>query len=421
MNVLVFLWLLVSFLTVKAGVYSCSSPNSKPSISTESIKTELSVTSMIPFITSNDLNRENLELKKPFLIYYAIDTEEKFMQYSVRFEIAKLQQSCKSDPNVQFIAFLNSMYIKKNSFILCKNSNLRSINFNEFSSLNNSLAKKLKYMSITKHQNRSKLIRYSLDLSKNSNAFSNYPLSHPDFLYELINFTITEKTLFPNSKYAAYINLKSHGSKDHVLAGMHPCQIKSKILNSNNLIKRILSRSEINFLDRMDTPEKVEKDLNIYGKIISKLQLGDMRGLGSFEQESKLGGNRLGGNRLSNFGSGLGDMYIGLGIGQGLGSEFSFGTNHTHLGMILNDLFKEGSDRTLGFLMLESCESNRNPSIYHKDLGNIFGYYSSKKSLWYRNLNWWEILKNSEGLTLNMYHLLEAETSKIPNIEVISN
>lgn len=414
---------ILNFGSAGANIYSCNSPSSKPIEINNSIKSELSISTMIPFITSNELNRDNLEFKTPFLIYYAIDSSEDFMQLTVKYEIAKLQESCKLNSKVQFIAFLNSLYVEKNSFVLCRDKKVSRVNFSNFPNLNSKLLVKHKVLTgLTKNQNQRKknLLRYEAVNNLNSRAFAKYPLAHPDFLHDLIEITTTDGNLFPNENYAAFINLKSHGSKEHVLAGMHDCQRKAKILSSKEIIKKLLNPREIKFLDKMETPDLMEANIDKIEHILSKLELSEAGGTGSFEENSKLGGNRLGGNRLSFSGAGLGNLIEGLGVGQGLGSEFGFGTNQKNLGLILNDLYKEGSTRTLGFLMLESCESNRNPSIFHANLSNIFGYYTAKRSLWYRNLNWWKILEKADGLTVNMVNLLEEETSKILNIEVIN-
>lgn len=372
---------------------------------------------MIPFITSNEINRQNLEFKKPFLIYYAIDTSEAFMKYSIRFEIAKLQQSCRRNNNVQFIAFLNSLYVEKNSFIICKNQKISTLSFKNYPQLHKKLRSKRQYIT---SDDKKVILGNQLKFKVTNKLFSEYPLAHPDFLYELIHFTISDKDLFPNERYAAFLNLKSHGSKEYLLAGLHECQKNAKILSSKKIIRNILSSTEHKLIDELDSPDKVEKNITEYENIISKLDLGSSRGIGSFNSDPKLGDERLGDERLSIKESNSGNTFAGLGDNEGLGAEFAFGTNQIHLGAIFDELYKEGSSRSLGFLMLEACDTNRNPSLFHNNLTNIFGYYTARKSLWYRNLNWWEILEDSKGLTVNMVNILQDETAKIPNIGFVT-
>ncbi len=413
---LLFVSYLATFATAKGNTYNCTSPSSKPVITKESIKTELSLTTMIPFITSNEINRENLEFKKPFLIYYAIDSSEAFMQYSIRFEIAKLQQSCRINNNVQFVAFLNSLYVEKNSFIICKNQKISTLNFKNYPLLHQKLRLKRRYISSDDNNLFAERI---LKFKVTHKSFEDYPLAHPDFLHELIHFTISDKRLFPNESYAAFLNLKSHGTKEYLLAGLHDCQKKAKVLSSQKIIRNILSKTELKLIDNLDSPDKVEKNITEYENIISKLDLGTSRGVGSFNTDPKLGEDRLGEDRLSINERSSGNAFAGLGAYEGLGAEYAFGTNQVHLSAIFDELYKEGSNMSLGFLMLEACDTNRNPSLFHSNLTNIFGYYTAKKSLWYRNLNWWEILEDAKGLTVNMVNILQEETAKIPNIEIV--
>lgn len=405
-----------------ASLYNCSSPNSKPIRNQESTKNELLISNVSPLFTSNELNRENLENKAPFLIYYAIDSAEAFMQYSVRFEIAKLQESCRKNTKVQFVAFLNSLYVESNTFILCKDQKVSEINLKEFPELNKTLAIKRKFITTGNHtDDETGPLRYLVKYFKETNKpFGRYPLAHPDFLYDLVNLATTDKNLFPNEKYSAFINLKSHGSEDNVLAGMHSCQEKAKELSSKKIIENILPKNEIKFLKKNESINSIEENIIEYEKIISKIDLGSSRGVGSFNKDPKLGENRLGENRLDITGTGLGSAFTGLGVNEGLGADYAFGTIQVALGWVLDDLFKAGSDRSLAFMMLESCETNRDPEFFHAYLNNIFGYYTAKKSLWYRNLNWWEILEKADGTTVKVLEILREETPKIPNIEVVN-
>lgn len=402
-----------------ANIYSCNSPSGKPFLDQKSIKSELRLSYSEPLFASSYVNRENLEFKTPFLIYYAIDSSEAFMQYSVRFEVAKLQQSCKKNPNVNFVVFLNSMYVNENSFLFCKDKKLSKINLREFPELNKSLIKKRKVISSGDHtEEETGPLKYLVMYFEETNkSFGQFPLAHPDFLYDLVNLVTTNKNFFPNENYAPFLNLKSHGSEDNVLAGMYECQKKAKELSAKKIVSQILNRDEIKFLERLNTPEKVESHIDEYERIISKLDLGIKPGLGEFKSESKLGNERLGNERLGN--ERLSIMGSGLGVSEGLGGQMAFGTAQIHLGWVLDDLFTEGSNRSLGFLMLEACDTNRDQEFFHTYLTNIFGYYTAKKSLWYRNMNWWEILERSEGKTENLIKILKEETPKIPNIEVV--
>jgi hypothetical protein len=406
-----------------ANLYTCDSPKSQPELAQDSSKNELIISTFPPMLNSNQVNRDNLEYKKPFLIYYAVDSTEAFMQISVKYEIAKLQRSCKSNKNVNFIAFINSLYVAENSFIYCKNKVLKQVNFEENELINRSLNQKRMLISKGEESN-SKFgsLNYKVRYSKESTeAFKAYPLAHPDFLFDLINFATSNQKLFPIDKFAPFLNLKSHGSEDYILSGMHSCQAKAKELSAKKIINTILSSKEIMTLESLNTPSKIEKNLKTYENIISKLDLGSSRGVGSFKTKNDSQETiRLGEQRLSITDFKIGSAFGGLGVSQGLGSDYGFGTNQIQLGWVLDDLYPHGSNRSLGFMILESCESKRNPSLFYPYMDNILGYYTALKSLWYRNLNWWEILEKADGSTGQLFFILKEETAKIPNIEVVT-
>lgn len=412
--------IILSFLAnlhgAQANLYNCDESSGKTVRAPFQEQQELIFIKTEPFIKDSQLNFQNIKNKTPFLIYYVIDSPEAFMQYSVRYELAKLQESCKKSPNVNFAGIINSLYVEKNQIMICKDKKVSYISLKQFSDINEKLIEKRKFISTGDHTD-SELgpLTYLTLYGKESNKpFGNYPLAHPDFLHDLIDLVIKEKSLFPTDTYVPFLNLKSHGSNRAVLAGMHDCQAKAKKLSADKIIEKVLSTEEIKFLKSKTTPEKVLEEISLYEKIISKLELGNERGVGS----SKIG-QQLGGHRLSSSTNGLGQAIIGLGVNEGLGAEFSFGTANINLNWVFNDLFDANPDRSLGFLMLESCDTNRNADFFHSYLNNVIGFYSAKKSLWYRNLNWWDILERSEGSSEKLVEILKVETANIQNIGVV--
>ena len=401
-----------------AGLYSCSESSTDPVYVPADPNFELTYETTDSTFLSFQKDANLYKNKTPFLIYYAIDSTEAFMQYSVKFEVAKLQESCLRSKNVNFAAFLNSLYIEKNQFIFCKNQQLHYLNLNKFPRLNDLLKLKRNFISTGEHAEsddlgpNTYLVRY---FTHSNEPFGRYPLAHPDFLFDLINLVTTEETLFPHKKYIPYLNLKSHGSATKVLAGMHQCQERAKELSSNKIVESILTKEEISFLNDAYLEPTKDSELKKYDDIINKLQLGSDQG--GMDEENDLGEHRLGENRLNFQKNGLGQVLQGLGTSQGLGVEFSFGTGQVHLNWVLDDLFNNESDRVLGFLMLESCDTNRNPQLFHSYLYNVLGFYSAKHSLWYRNLNWWTMLEKADNSSINLINIIKEETSKIPNIK----
>lgn len=413
--------LILQMIPAMAGLYSCNESSAEPTLVTSSSELNLSFSTTQPYLKSYHLDNERHKKKTPYLVYYVIDSSEAFMQYAVRFEVGKLQESCTQSNHVNFVAFINSLYLQKNEFIVCKNKQLKYINFERFPDLNDSLKAKKEFISSGDHAGSDDLgpLRYLVRYFDHSNEpFGRYPLAHPDFLFDLVNLAMTDEQLFPSKEYIPYINLKSHGSEDQVLAGMHSCQEKAKELSAQNVVKNLLDKTEVEFLNNTELSTNFASKLNDYEIIINKLQLGSSYGDRSYS--NSLGEMMLGEMMLNFQKQGLGNIVQGLGVSQGLGIEYSFGSAHVNLTWVLGDLFDNETDRVLGFLMLESCETNRDPVLFHSYLNNVLGFYSAKESLWYRNLNWWTILEKAENSSVNLLNILKEETSKIPNIKVTS-
>lgn len=411
--------LMIGLNTSWANLYNCTEASRNP-VLIPAVKESIKLSTTSPYLKSYFNDSQFHQNKTPFLIYYAIDSAEAFMQYSVKFEIAKLQQSGLKSPHVNFVGILNSLYVEKNQIIICKNQKISYLNLNTFPLLNESLTIKRKFISTGDHtENETGPILYRVRYFQHSNKpFGQFPLAHPDFLHDLVKLITTEKTLFPTEQYIPFLNLKSHGSKLQVLAGMNKCQSKAKVLSAEKVLSNVLTKNEIRFLKKINNQEKVLSNLDKFEEIISKLQLGSESGTG---EDYGLGSSRLGSSRLAFETNGLGDAIHGLGVNEGLGIEFSFGTKQVHLNWALGDLFENKSERVLGFLMLESCDTNRDPEFFHSYIDNVLGYYSAKHSLWYRNLNWWTLLERAKGSSQELINILKIETSKIPNIEVLKN
>src|SRR5690606_28408816 len=72
-------------------------------------------------------DRSHVREKEPVLIYYAVDSEEPFMQTAVDYELRGLREICvEENRNVNWVAFLNSHYVHNNKkYLVCKNGKLR--------------------------------------------------------------------------------------------------------------------------------------------------------------------------------------------------------------------------------------------------------------------------------------------------------
>ena len=116
-------------LETRANYYNCQEADGEPieDIQNKSIKLEYETKSS-QWLEDARSKQHHKENKIPFLLYYAIDSAEPFMQLSVHFEINQLEKNCKGSSYVNFAAILNSLYIKQNQIIICKNKEFKIIN-----------------------------------------------------------------------------------------------------------------------------------------------------------------------------------------------------------------------------------------------------------------------------------------------------
>jgi hypothetical protein len=405
-----------------ANLYECKNTDGMPTPVLSESRTEFTKTNAHIFPNALDEKVHSKKLK-PFLIYYAVDSTEPFMKLTVKYEIARMKMACEQSENVNFIAFLNSSYIEKNEFIVCKNQVYSELKFSTFPTLNKSLQIKRNFIKTGDHTGNELgpmdyLVRYNPNINE---AFGNFPLAHPDFLYDLVSLATTDKSLFPASQFMPFLNLKSHGSKTNVLSGLQSCQTMAKTMSQDIALKEVLSASELAYLETNDFDKSIEQ----VDSILNKIGIGSLAGVGGESLGgTNLGGTNLGGTNLGGTnlgGTNLSDAVAGLGAGEGLGAEFSFGLYHVGLTAVLSHLFNEENEMLLGFAMLESCDTNRNIEFHHASITNVLGIYSAEHSLWYRNINWWTLLSEANGSTLRLVELLTLNTGNIVNIVTTDN
>lgn len=418
MKTLFFVLLVALTNTVFANLYECRDGEDTPYLIKEPnhtvdfIKTPPSSS---PLAIEPQIHKSDV---RPYLIYYVVDSPEPYMKLTVKYEIAALKNACERSKNVNFIAFLNSLYTEKNEFIVCKDGKYGNFNFSKYTKLDSEL--KIKHQFIGKGDHTGielgpmdYLVSYRPHLNA---AFKKFPLAHPDFLYDLLNLATSEKDLFPRLEWMPFLNLKSHGSKTTVLSGLLDCQIQAKTLSQNESLKKIYSSEELEFLNSADFSSDFEKA----NSLLERSGLGDSVAVGG----SSLGATHLGATHLSSGArASLGSTHLsttvsGLGASNGLGTDFSFGLVHVGLTAVLSHLFNSDNKNILGFAMLEACDTDRDFDFFNVHTENVLGTYSAKNSLWYRNLNWSAILEQANGSTSKLYSLLIDYTAKIDNIIV---
>ena len=371
--------------------------------------------------------------KSPFLVYYAVDTLEPFMQASVDFEVKKLREVCSKNKLVNWIVFLNSHYVNAEnetpSFLFCKNGKVESRDYPSelIESLNTKryiienaatidIYEQLAYMM--------HLIRYPryTELEDGTYVDIGYqfakrnPFAHPDYLFDLISYV--RQDIFPYSDYVPFLHLKSHGSKEFLLTGLTSYQEEDKTKCQDEIISRV-------------------DELKNYKPIVpGQAGLGDIN-LFDFNSYGQSLGNRA---RLSLENGGLGNRgqlgastglggIAGLGGNAGLSSLNHFGMNHLKAPQLITNLTLNAEvENEIAFIMFESCETNIQKKVllndYTKTLANLRSYYTAQGSLWYRNLNWHELLLGAAKAKLNNQSISQSglwqelvlkQTLSIPN------
>ncbi|HAZ12193.1 MAG: hypothetical protein A2X86_03060 [Bdellovibrionales bacterium GWA2_49_15] len=354
--------------------------------------------------------------KKPFLFYYVLDSKEPFMQASVDYELKKLRQNCI--PGVNWVAVINGHYmddaIKGQPFQLtfCKEGIVerRPLPLELFYSLET----KRKSIARGLPDEERHLFRFLLRIPPQAaGAFSHFPLAHPEFFVLLFEHVRGE--IFPPGEFTPFIHTKSHGSVEMTLTGLTETSTEEK------------RACQLRTLDEHRPALRVEDILASAGSIVGLGTIQDdldeiFRGssLGAKNQNpsSGLGENQLGENQLG-VQEGVGGPN-GLGTTTGLQAENKFGLFHTSLGQMMGYLTRISPYKSeIAFWMLESCESgiNEKQSVAHAQIGiqGLKAIYSASGSLWYRNLDWHEMLKSSGKSSGQLQERVLEETSLIPN------
>jgi hypothetical protein len=173
--------ILIASSAVQANLYHCDKPNGKLTpVENKNFGVEFKTQNAKWFQTALDDLTQYKE-KIPFLIYYAIDTPEPFMKYSVEYETRRLKENCYKKQN--FAIVLNTKYLNENIIEICKEGILQNINLNDFPKLTSILAEKRKFIGKGDHESNDLgpmkyLVKYK-DITKN--FFRNVPTRSSGF------------------------------------------------------------------------------------------------------------------------------------------------------------------------------------------------------------------------------------------------
>lgn len=205
-----------------------------------------------------DTNLSEEQAKQvPALIYYSVDTNEPFMKATVDYEIKKLRQACRTGNKVNFVVFLNSLYMgehgqEKHLFLYCGQP-LNDLERMDELSEERFHVYKLPVALVEKLEAKRTLIELGLYSNEDTNerilfqtrykkelgpVFARFPLAHPDFFYDLIEET--RRSIFSKDKgFLPFLHLKSHGSRFSLLTGL----TESQEIGKNSCQEKIMNAS----------------------------------------------------------------------------------------------------------------------------------------------------------------------------------
>jgi hypothetical protein len=324
--------------------------------------------------------------RTPAIVYYAVDTEEPFMQLAVSTEIRQLMETCTPELQTNFVIIRNSSIVyHRRHLLVCRNGYLTEAQLPETLDITNIMSeaavRKPTFISLLKQIRFWTLPQLSTDDQRRTLLIT--PLSYPNVLLAVLHHITTR--LFPPEKYSIFLHIKAHGNAAYPVSGL---------LLSKKLQKDVLQEKVWLSLTGKAMPVFHPAHLSpalpnqfISSEDLSKINLGDSPSAPtSLEPSDKapdpffLGHDYLGDPRVSGR-----DM---------------FGSNAAHIFKILR-LLKQTAQNVapnlpvISFLILESCDAHLLDQIQEKGLLNKFllaAAYASRGALWYRNVKYNELI-----------------------------
>jgi hypothetical protein len=345
---------------------------------------------------------------RPAIIYYVVNTDEHFMRNAVDYELRLLKKTCNEKLKANWIAFVNSHYTKGDSrglareYLICKNGFFSVKQYPE--SVVKSLEDKrvlLREANTSKTEDTKGLLTYHLDykkyiypeteekgVSENKHdlgeAFFKYPFVYPDFIFANLDLALKH---FPSNGYAHILHIKSHGSINNVMIPLLPPQIAKK----DQSLREYMDERGANLPKIKQEEIGIHSigDFDIWEKELEKVNLSSVDPDFSLSADN---GNNFNYTDLFKLPEHMGVDNIG-----GLNGQGDFGLAQPYLDKVILDvLSKHSYDGQLITTIVESCMSNISYDNYYK-LTHSNMLYSANGVLWYRNINWFDLLSKSEG------------------------
>lgn len=358
------------------------------------------------------------------VVYYAVDTREKFMQAAVDEDIRSLRAACEltADPEkrakVNWLAFLNSHFADGTpTFLMCEAGVFSE---NEYPAA--TLTQIKNYLNDP--QNPASYANLPAELAAiKVDGYTKYPFAHFKVLGRVMSLA---RKLFDPATHVFHLHIKSHGSAMLALTGLTDEQTAAK----EDCQNKILTAQNIT-LPQVEYGQAGVKH-NEDGSVLS---LGEGEGvtLGA-DGQVILGDNGqviLGDNGQVILGDGgqiiLGnDGQIILGDEMGLGAASHFGSSLQEVTSEISNFAASTPNLKMGYVILEGCYSGGSVNFLGTFMPIMQGFiekkvariYAASGSLWYRNFEWSRYLTGSmaEGVTTPSAKLVEILDDRSANV-----
>jgi len=376
----------------------------------------------------------------PVVIYYVVDTPEPYMQLALDYEIKAFEKSCNRERAANWVLFINSYFTQNDGEVIYCRNGLRHVV--KLATAAPAVYQEIqdKIALLADHAVPPKVLAASMlfpvALTDQNMAYRNlyktYPLANVDVFYHLKRWT-EQLDLFPTGQYLPVVHFKAHAARAHeramnlLLTGMTNAALNEKIKEQEAHRNKIVNQPKfVVALPKISYGQAGRNKLSVSETILDQIGLAkvptDSEAMTSADGKSKPG---LGAYGLGAYGLGA----YGLGA-YGLVAQGFFGANAYAMQAAFDKLANEtpdgaatkGDEPRLGFALFEACEANINSSAGMRlfaTAGNrsIHALYAPSGFLWYRNLNWDEILsdKAARSSGKQLVKILSHSTGKIKN------
>jgi hypothetical protein len=352
-------------------------------------------------------NSEISEGKTPYYFYYLVNVAgEPMMDIVARYELSLLVLACLSDKPVNWVAFINTRFVKEKKYLTCtrkKIPNRNVLSIHEISPEFSDSLDSLRESILNGSAQDQGLIGFELRF-----PFADHILSHHPVLEQAIRQVTTRH--FPFRYYTPYFHIKSHSQPRFTMTAPNDRQLAEK------KAQQAFVAAQVN--EKMASCK--DEDFNLES-FFGFDGLGD----GSFEKAVSelidpcfLSSVKSGINVTSRESTDpVSPPNLRLGSSTPASSWGEFGSSNRQILKVFNNIFADLEEWPSSFLIVEACRTMFSEVDFLKALeGMKFhkGVYSAEGEMNHHNLNIFSFLSN-DNTQLVWNKWLEVELKKMPN------